>query len=65
MRVLPHNIHGVDPALLHAELDKLDALPVVKGPRLQKCGRAHAAPTRTNGALEKHEATAPQHVKSA
>ena len=32
MRVLPHNIHGVEPALLHAELDKLDALPVVKGP---------------------------------
>ena len=32
MRVLPSNIHGVEPALLHAELDKLEALPVVKGP---------------------------------
>ena len=32
MRVLPKDIHGVDPALLHAELDMLDALPVVKGP---------------------------------
>jgi hypothetical protein len=32
MRGLPSNIHGVEPALLHAELDKLDALPVVKGP---------------------------------
>ena len=31
MRELPRNIHGVEPALLHAELDKLDALPVVKG----------------------------------
>ena len=32
MRALPSNIHGVEPALLHAELDKLDALTVVKGP---------------------------------
>ena len=32
MRELPSNIHGVEPALLHAELDKLDALPMVKGP---------------------------------
>ena len=32
MRSLPRNIHGVDPVLLHAELDKLDALPVVNGP---------------------------------
>ena len=32
MRDLPSNIHGVDPALLHAELDKLDALPMVNGP---------------------------------
>ena len=32
MRDLPRNIHGIEPALLHAELDKLDALPVVKGP---------------------------------
>ena len=32
MRVLPNNLHGVEPALLHAELDKLDALSVVKGP---------------------------------
>lgn len=30
MRVLPRNIHGVEPTLLHAELDRLDALPVVK-----------------------------------
>ena len=32
MRKLPRNIHGVEPALLHAELDKLEALPVVKVP---------------------------------
>ena len=32
MRAMPRNVHGVEPALLHAELDKLDALPVVKGP---------------------------------
>lgn len=32
MRDMPRNIHGVEPALLHAELDKLDALPFVKGP---------------------------------
>ena len=31
MHRLPRNIHGVEP-LLHAELDKLEALPVVKVP---------------------------------
>ena len=32
-RVLPRDVHGIEPALLHGSLDRLEALSVVKDAR--------------------------------